>query len=165
MKKLIIAAILAVSLTGFAQEGKKKPSYTEKAIEKMTMDLSLTADQQAKLKPLYEAKGELKKDDKANPDHVEDNKLNQTITKKILEKNHLSCIVANNGIEAIEMAKSNTIDLILKHTLRYSLYSRHIRNGLGLSKFGNSFWRSINHNSFIYTMIIINHLDSKLRQL
>ena len=84
MKKLIIAAILAVSLTGFAQEGKKKPSYAEKAIEKMTMDLSLTADQQAKLKPLYEAKGELKKDDKANPDHVEDNKLkNKEIDKEV----------------------------------------------------------------------------------
>jgi len=73
MKKLIIAALLAVSLTGFAQE--KKKSYAEKSLEKMTMELSLTPDQQAKIKPLYEAKGELGADTRKNPDHDEANKL------------------------------------------------------------------------------------------
>ncbi|WPR72826.1 hypothetical protein SLW70_06780 [Flavobacterium sp. NG2] len=84
MKKLIIAALLAVSLTGFAQDGKKKQSYAEKTLEKMATELTLTPDQQAKIKPMLEAKGELKKDDKENPDHVEDNKVkSKEIDKEI----------------------------------------------------------------------------------
>ena len=84
MKKLIIAALLAVSITGFAQEGKKKPTYAEKTLEKMITELSLTPDQQMKVKPMLEAKGVLKNDDKENPDHVEDNKIkSKEIDKEI----------------------------------------------------------------------------------
>lgn len=44
---------------------------------------------------------------------VEDNKINQMITKKILEKNQMNCMVANNGLEALEIVRVNDFDLIL----------------------------------------------------
>jgi len=44
---------------------------------------------------------------------VEDNKINQMITKKILEKNKMKCMVADNGMDAIKMVKANNFDVIL----------------------------------------------------
>lgn len=44
---------------------------------------------------------------------VEDNKINQLITRKILEKNKMICDVADNGNIAINKAKNNDFDLIL----------------------------------------------------
>lgn len=44
---------------------------------------------------------------------VEDNKINQMITRKILEKNKVICDVADNGTSAIEKVKNNQFDLIL----------------------------------------------------
>ncbi|WP_224483561.1 tetratricopeptide repeat-containing hybrid sensor histidine kinase/response regulator [Robertkochia aurantiaca] len=44
---------------------------------------------------------------------VEDNKINQVITQKMLGKKDISCEIANNGYEAIDMAKENSYDLIL----------------------------------------------------
>lgn len=44
---------------------------------------------------------------------VEDNKINQLITRKILEKNKMICDVADNGDIAVNKAKNNTFDLIL----------------------------------------------------
>ena len=44
---------------------------------------------------------------------VEDNKINQMITRKILEKHHVICDVADNGTLAIEKVKTNNFDLIL----------------------------------------------------
>lgn len=44
---------------------------------------------------------------------VEDNKINQMITQKMLEKKGISCIIIDNGEEAIENAKTNHYDLIL----------------------------------------------------
>ncbi|MFT5237045.1 MAG: signal transduction histidine kinase/ActR/RegA family two-component response regulator [Flavobacteriaceae bacterium] len=44
---------------------------------------------------------------------VEDNKINQMITKKILEKNKMNCLVADNGMDAIKMVKENTFDIVL----------------------------------------------------
>lgn len=44
---------------------------------------------------------------------VDDNRINQTVTRKILEKNLISCDIAENGEEAIAMAKKNIYDLIL----------------------------------------------------
>ncbi len=73
MKKLIFAALLAVSLNGFAQEADKKGG-ADKMLAKMTTELSLTADQQASLKPILEEQLALKKDSKENPDHADANK-------------------------------------------------------------------------------------------
>nr|WP_250149256.1 response regulator [Flagellimonas sp. 389] len=44
---------------------------------------------------------------------VEDNKINQVITKKMLDKKKITCDIANNGNEAIDHAKANTYDAIL----------------------------------------------------
>jgi len=44
---------------------------------------------------------------------VEDNHINQLVTKKILEKDKVYCELAENGDEAIKLAKSNHYDLIL----------------------------------------------------
>jgi len=44
---------------------------------------------------------------------VEDNRINQTVTKKILEKNLITCDIVENGEEAVTIAKKNTYDLIL----------------------------------------------------
>ena len=44
---------------------------------------------------------------------VEDNKINQVITKKMLSKKEITSDIANQGTEAIEMAKANSYDAIL----------------------------------------------------
>jgi len=44
---------------------------------------------------------------------VEDNKINQMITKKILNKLKLNCDVVENGEDAIEKVKVNTYDVVL----------------------------------------------------
>ena len=44
---------------------------------------------------------------------VEDNKINQMITKKILEKNKMVCQVADNGTDALQLVKENDFDIVL----------------------------------------------------
>ncbi len=44
---------------------------------------------------------------------VEDNKINQMITQKMLEKRGISCNIIDNGEDAIEDVKINNYDLIL----------------------------------------------------
>jgi signal transduction histidine kinase/CheY-like chemotaxis protein/Tfp pilus assembly protein PilF len=44
---------------------------------------------------------------------VEDNKINQIVTKKIIESKNHNCIMVNNGLEAIDLVKNETFDLIL----------------------------------------------------
>ncbi|PDS22521.1 hypothetical protein B0A77_13220 [Flavobacterium branchiophilum] len=44
---------------------------------------------------------------------VEDNKINQLMTKKILENDGFNCDVANDGAEAVKMARSKKYNLIL----------------------------------------------------
>ena len=44
---------------------------------------------------------------------VEDNKINQLITKKILEKNNFDCQVVGTGFDALETLKATTFDVIL----------------------------------------------------
>ena len=44
---------------------------------------------------------------------VEDNRINQVVTRKILEKNDLQCYIAENGNEAIKLVKTNDYDLVL----------------------------------------------------
>ena len=44
---------------------------------------------------------------------VEDNKINQMITKKILEKKKMVCTVVDNGMDAIKIAKEGDFDVIL----------------------------------------------------
>ena len=44
---------------------------------------------------------------------VEDNKINQMITKKILTKMELQCDIIDNGEDAVKMIKSNNYDIVL----------------------------------------------------
>lgn len=44
---------------------------------------------------------------------VEDNKINQVITKKMLSKKEMTSDIANNGTEAIDLTQENTYDAIL----------------------------------------------------
>ena len=44
---------------------------------------------------------------------VEDNRINQMVTKKILQKSNAICSIAENGEEAVRMAKESGYDLIL----------------------------------------------------
>jgi signal transduction histidine kinase/CheY-like chemotaxis protein len=45
---------------------------------------------------------------------VEDNKINQMVTKKMLEKKEIKCFIIDNGEEAVEiMSKENHFDLVL----------------------------------------------------
>ena len=44
---------------------------------------------------------------------VEDNKINQVITKKMLSKKEITSDIANNGTEAIDLARSHHYDAIL----------------------------------------------------
>ena len=85
MKKLILVALLAAGLNGFAQEADKKGG-ADKMLQKMTTELSLTADQQAILKPIVEEQSALRKDSKENPDHADTNKVKvKELNKKIKE--------------------------------------------------------------------------------
>ena len=44
---------------------------------------------------------------------VEDNKVNQIVTQKILEKNNLKCTIAIDGFHAIEILQNESFDIIL----------------------------------------------------
>lgn len=45
---------------------------------------------------------------------VEDNKINQMVTKKMLEKKEIKCFIIDNGEEAVEMlSRENSFDLVL----------------------------------------------------
>ncbi|MBW4362158.1 response regulator [Flavobacterium sp. NAS39] len=44
---------------------------------------------------------------------VEDNHINQLITKKTIEKNNYSCIVVDDGFQALEILKTEEFDIIL----------------------------------------------------
>jgi len=44
---------------------------------------------------------------------VEDNKINQTITKKIIEKNHCSCFIVDDGYQALDILEKEVFDVIL----------------------------------------------------
>lgn len=44
---------------------------------------------------------------------VEDNKINQLVTRKIIESKNHNYSIANNGFEALELIRNNTFDVIL----------------------------------------------------
>lgn len=44
---------------------------------------------------------------------VEDNKISQTVTKRIIEKNNCSCFIVDNGYKALKILNEETFDIIL----------------------------------------------------
>lgn len=71
MKKLFVVALLALGLNGYAQEASP---WAAKKLEKMTTELTLTADQQKLMLPLLEEQKLLYDDAKANPDNKDADK-------------------------------------------------------------------------------------------
>ena len=59
---------------------------------------------------------------------VEDNRINQIVTKKILEQNNIVCSLAENGEEAIDKVKENYYDLVLMDI------NMPVKNGIEASK-------------------------------
>ena len=87
---------------------------------KFTFELNFEAPEAEIQETVPVASDEIKKKDISNEIMedkrilvVEDNKINQMITRKILEKNKVICDVADNGSIAIEKIKNNEFDLIL----------------------------------------------------
>jgi Spy/CpxP family protein refolding chaperone len=63
---------LAIGLNGFAQE---ISSWSSKKVEKMTTELTLTAEQQKLMLPLFEEQKVLYDDIKANPDNKDADRI------------------------------------------------------------------------------------------
>jgi len=59
---------------------------------------------------------------------AEDNRINQTVTKKILEKNGVICTIAENGEEAVNAVDNEQFDLILMDL------NMPVKNGFDASK-------------------------------
>ena len=68
---------------------------------------------------------------------VEDNKINQMVTKKILEKNHVICDLAENGQQAVDKVKNNHYDLVLMDI------NMPIKNGMEATKEIRTFNKNI----------------------
>lgn len=70
MKKLIIAALLVVSVSTFAQDKNERPrrgNFTpEQRVERMSKELNLDATQQEKLKQLYTEEAQAREAQRAN---------------------------------------------------------------------------------------------------
>lgn len=104
MKKLLIAALLVVGMSSFAQEANDKPNRgkmenmtpeqrSERRLNRMATDLGLNADQQAKLKVLF-AEQEAKRTSSADASKDErkafktqmDDRMKAILTPEQLEK-------------------------------------------------------------------------------
>ena len=68
---------------------------------------------------------------------VEDNRINQTVTRKILENNKVACFIAENGKEAVEQVKSHQFDLILMDV------NMPVLNGLNATKIIRTFNKNV----------------------
>jgi len=44
---------------------------------------------------------------------VDDNRINQVVTRRILEKKTFQCEIAQNGLEAVEKVRTKDFDLVL----------------------------------------------------
>ena len=44
---------------------------------------------------------------------VEDNKINQTVTKRIIQKNNCSCMIVDDGFQAIDILHKEVFDVVL----------------------------------------------------
>lgn len=56
---------------------------------------------------------EIKKRDNLKVLVVDDNQINQMITRKILSKENIQSVVANNGLDAVELVKAGSFDIVL----------------------------------------------------
>jgi Spy/CpxP family protein refolding chaperone len=77
MKKLIVMALLAATSSIIAQDHPKKDGakFMENKIEKLTQELSLTTEQQEKLKTYFEQRHAMKKDLKSDGEMSKEEKM------------------------------------------------------------------------------------------
>lgn len=94
--------------------------YVKSELEKGTtfyfeIPLQYTSVQEAKEKKVAYFEGNTEDIDLTNVKIlvVEDNKINQMITKKILTKMNLKCDIIDNGEDAVDMIKANKYDIVL----------------------------------------------------
>ncbi|NNC49790.1 MAG: response regulator [Flaviramulus sp.] len=94
--------------------------YVKSELEKGTtfyfeIPLEYTSVQKEKVKKLTYFEGNKSDIDLTNVKIlvVEDNKINQMITKKILTKMNLHCDIVDNGEAAVDMVKNNKFDIVL----------------------------------------------------
>ncbi len=94
--------------------------YVKSELEKGTtfyfeIPLEYTSVEEAKEKKVTYFEGNAEDVDLTNVKIlvVEDNKINQMITKKILTKMNLKCDIIDNGEDAVDMIKANKYDIIL----------------------------------------------------
>lgn len=81
---IIMMALLATSVTGFAQDSEKND--VNKVLKKMTIDLTLTVYQQDLILPILESQMALQKDSNQNPDHIDENIAKvRTLSKQLDE--------------------------------------------------------------------------------
>ncbi|WP_299275751.1 ATP-binding protein [uncultured Psychroserpens sp.] len=81
-----------------------------------SFDLTFEIDKKAKVKKVKtkQAKGEAITDTHKYKILVaEDNKINQIVTQNLLQRENYECVVAKNGLEALEAHKQTAFDLIL----------------------------------------------------
>ncbi|MFV9551970.1 response regulator [Algibacter sp. PT7-4] len=78
--------------------------------EKDEIKNNYTNNKQSNLKAI---KSLVNTNEKCNILLAEDNKINQVVTKKLLEKQHYKCTIVENGRDALYEAKNGTYDLIL----------------------------------------------------
>ena len=81
-----------------------------------SFDLTFEIDKKAKVEKvkIKQAKGEAIRHTKKYKILVaEDNKINQIVTQNLLQRENYECVVAKNGLEALEAHKQTAFDLIL----------------------------------------------------
>ncbi len=80
---------------------------------KFTFTLSLESDLAKTTEIINNMEVDLTSQKSYNVLVVEDNKINQMVTKKTMEKNNYTCTVVEDGIAALEILKSQEFDAIL----------------------------------------------------
>ena len=123
MKKLVIIALLSLSMTGFAQEKKKQmndgqPEFTAQQqnvlhLKKLTLELDLTAQQQKEISEIIANQQEKREATKAEmkKNRAEKKKLtneekfvlkNRVLDEKIALKNQMKKVLTANQLEKWE---------------------------------------------------------------
>ena len=74
---------------------------------------------------------------------VDDNKMLQTIFKKYLDKLGVKCIIAENGMEAIELFKKQSFSIIFMDLHMPGMDGTYFLNDLPLTS--SRFYRRISH--------------------
>lgn len=111
MKKLVLMIAMVVGVTAFAQEkkGERKGFLTEDKVERLTNELNLTAEQQAKVRQVLEKKQELKKAERteAKATRIADNEAFEKEMKSILTEEQIEKYNSKKEMKVDERSSKN----------------------------------------------------------